>query len=102
MQLRLGGAVLATALFALSAAPAAMAAREPLNAYRVADTAANKSKLALEGFDMVEADRGSYLEIFGTAKQAAAPKPAAATVDGAGSASEPAPRRRRSRSSARG
>src|SRR5688572_1342533 len=71
MQLRLGGAVLATALFALSAAPAAMAAREPLNAYRVADTAANKSKLALEGYDMVEADRGSYLEIYGTAKQAA-------------------------------
>ena len=59
MQLRLGGAVLATALFALSAAPAAMAAREPLNAYRVAATAANKSKLALEGYDMVEADRGS-------------------------------------------
>ena len=70
MQLRLGGAVLATALFALSAAPAAMAAREPLNAYRVADTAANKSSSRSAGYDMVEADRGSYLEIYGTAKQA--------------------------------
>ena len=70
MHLRAGAAV-ATALFALAAcAPAAMAAREPLNAYRLAPTAENKQKLALEGFDMVEADRGSYLEIYGTAKQA--------------------------------
>ena len=45
MQLRTGSAVLATALFALAAAaPAAMAAREPLNAYRVAPTAENKQQ----------------------------------------------------------
>ncbi len=70
MHLRAGAAV-ATALFALVAfAPAAMAAREPLNAYRLAPTAENKQKLALQGFDMVEADRGGYLEIYGTAKQA--------------------------------
>ena len=72
MQLRLGSAVFATALFALAAAaPAAMAAREPLNAYRVAPTAENKQKLALAGYDMVEADHGGYLEVYGTAKQAA-------------------------------
>src|SRR5215213_6165454 len=53
-------------------APAAMAAREPLNAYRVAPTAANKSELALAGFDMTEADHhGKYLEIYGTASQIA-------------------------------
>jgi hypothetical protein len=53
------------------AAPAAMAARAPLNAYRVAPTAENKSTLALAGFDMTEADHGSYLEIYGTAGQIA-------------------------------
>ena len=72
MQLRSTSAAVATALLTLAAAaPAAMADRQPLNAYRVADTAANKSQLALAGYDMVEADRGSYLEIYGTAKQAA-------------------------------
>ncbi len=71
MKLRTGGAVLATALIALSAAaPAAMAAREPLNAYRVAPSAENKQKLALAGYDMTEADHGSYLEVYGTSKQA--------------------------------
>src|SRR5215213_6308026 len=53
-------------------APAAVAAREPLNAYRVAPTAANKSELALAGFDMTEADRGRYLEIYATRSQARA------------------------------
>jgi murein tripeptide amidase MpaA len=71
MKLRTGGAVFATALIALSAAaPAAIAAREPLNAYRVAPTAENKQKLALAGYDMTEADHGSYLEVYGTTKQA--------------------------------
>ena len=74
MKLRTGGAVFATALIALTAAaPAAKAAREPLNAYRVAPTAENKQKLALAGYDMTEADHGSYLEVYGTAKQAAGP-----------------------------
>ncbi|WP_053226210.1 M14 family zinc carboxypeptidase [Solirubrobacter soli] len=73
MQLRTGGAVLATALAALGvSAPMASAAREPLNAYRVAPTQENKQRLAKAGYDMVEADHGSYLEIYGTAKQAAA------------------------------
>ena len=53
-------------------APAAQAAREPLNAYRVAPTAANKATLAQQGYDLTEGDRGSYLEIFATARQAAA------------------------------
>ena len=73
MQLRTGSAVLATALVALGvSAPAASAAREPLNAYRVAPTQENKQRLAKAGYDMVEADHGGYLEIYGTAKQAAA------------------------------
>src|SRR3954471_3289322 len=72
MHLRLTGAVFATVLCALgTAAPAALAAREPLNVYRVAPTAENKRKLAAAGYDMVEADHGSYLEVYGTAKQAA-------------------------------
>lgn len=72
MQLRSTSAAVAAALLALtSAASAAAADRQPLNAYHVAKTADAKQKLALEGFDMVEADRGQYLEIFGTAKQAA-------------------------------
>ena len=71
MKLRSCSAVFATALLALTAAaPAAKAAREPLNAYRVAPTAENKQKLALAGYDMTEADHGSYLEVYGTTKQA--------------------------------
>src|SRR5215207_5136728 len=72
MQLRTGSAVLATALVALGvSAPVASAAREPLNAYRVAPTQENKQRLAEAGYDMVEADHhGKYLEIYGTAKQA--------------------------------
>src|ERR1700754_5065333 len=72
MNLRTGCATFAVALLGLSAAaPAAMASREPLNAYRLAPTAENKQRLAAEGYDMVEADHGAYLEIYGTAKQAA-------------------------------
>ena len=71
MQLRSRSAVVATALFALAAtAPAAMADRQPLNAYRLAPTAENKQKLVAAGYDMTEGDHGSYLEIYGTAKQA--------------------------------
>ena len=67
------GVAVATTLVALAvSAPAAMAAREPLNAYRVAPTAANKSELALAGFDMTEAARGRYLEIYATRSQARA------------------------------
>src|SRR4051794_24505307 len=73
MQLRTGRAILATALVALGvAAPAASAAREPLNAYRVAPTQENKQRLVKAGYDMIEADHGSYLEIYSTARQAAA------------------------------
>ena len=48
-----------------------MAAREPLNAYRVAPTAENEAQLVAAGFDMIEGDHGTYLEVYGTAKQAA-------------------------------
>ena len=72
MQLRTGSAVLATALVALGvSAPMASAAREPLNAYLVAPTQDNKQRLAKAGYDMLEADHGEYLEVYGTAKQAA-------------------------------
>ena len=72
MQLRTGSAVLATALVALGvSAPMASAAREPLNAYRVAPTQENKQRLAKAGYDMLEADHGEYLEVYGTDKQAA-------------------------------
>ena len=69
------GVAVATALAALAVlAPAAQAARQPLNAYRVAPTADNKSALALAGYDMTEADHGRYLEIYGTAGQVASLK----------------------------
>jgi hypothetical protein len=56
-----GVAIAAFAALAV-AAPAAYAA-DPLNAYRVKPTAANKQKLAEAGFDMTEADRGTHLEV---------------------------------------
>ena len=62
---------LATLFVLAVSAPAANAARDPLNAYRVAPTADNKAALALEGYDMTEADHGRYLEIYGTAGQIA-------------------------------
>ena len=62
---------LATLFVLAVSAPAANAARDSLNAYRVAPTADNKSALALKGFDMTEADHGRYLEIYGTAGQIA-------------------------------
>src|ERR1700712_239308 len=73
MQLRTRSAVVAAALIALGVAPpAASASREPLNAYRVAPTQENKQRLVKAGYDMIEADHGSYLEIYSTARQAAA------------------------------
>ena len=73
MQLRTRSAAVAAALIALGvSAPAASASREPLNAYRVAPTQENKQRLVKAGYDMTEADHGSYLEVYGTAKQAAA------------------------------
>ena len=72
MELRLGSAVVATALATLAAsAPPALADRAPLNPYRIAPSAENKHKLALAGYDMVEGDHGSYLSVYATAKQAA-------------------------------
>ena len=70
MGRRTGVALATLAVLAVSA-PAAYAAREPLNAYRVAPTAENKASLALAGFDMTEADHGSYLEVYGTASRLA-------------------------------
>src|ERR1700712_264989 len=73
MQLRTRSAVVAAALIALGvSAPAASASREPLNAYRVAPTQENKQRLLKAGYDMIEADHGSYLEVYSTAKQAVA------------------------------
>ena len=40
-----------------------------LNTYRVAPTADNKRELAQGGFDLIEGDKGSYLEIFATDAQ---------------------------------
>jgi murein tripeptide amidase MpaA len=73
MRRRTGVAFATLAALAVLA-PAAQAAREPLNAYRVAPSAENKSALALAGYDMTEADHGRYLEIYGTARQVAALK----------------------------
>jgi murein tripeptide amidase MpaA len=64
----LSAAVAALASLAL-AAPAAADSRDPINAYQVAATPQNQEKLALAGFDMVEARRGSKFEIYGTASQ---------------------------------
>ena len=40
----------------------------------MAATPQNKERLASAGYDMVEGDHGSYLEAYGTAKQASALK----------------------------
>ena len=70
MKLRSGSAVLATALVALAAAaPAAKAAREPLNAYRVAPTR-EQAEARSGRLRHAEADHGCYLEVYGTTKQA--------------------------------
>ncbi|MGH2919746.1 MAG: M14 family zinc carboxypeptidase [Solirubrobacteraceae bacterium] len=75
-------------------APAAADGRNPINAYRVAATPQNLSKLALAGFDVTEGRRGSMIEIYGTAVQVRKLRDSsginARRVDGAGSASEPA------------
>ena len=60
-------AVVATSVVA---APAAADVKNPLNAYRVAATPQNLSKLAGAGFDVTEGRRGASIEIYGTAGQA--------------------------------
>ena len=50
----------------------AQAAKDPLNAFRVKPTAENKKQLAEAGYDLTEGDRGKYLEIYATDKQARA------------------------------
>jgi murein tripeptide amidase MpaA len=70
MRRRLGSVSLATVAAVLATAAPAMAAKQPLNAYRVAPTAENKQKLAQAGFDLTEGDRGRYLEIYATRGQA--------------------------------
>jgi murein tripeptide amidase MpaA len=60
---------LVAAGFATTATPAAAAAGDALNAYRVAPTVENKRELAQAGFDLIEGDKGSYLEIYATDQQ---------------------------------
>ena len=71
MHLRAGAAV-ATALFALAAScsggDGGSRAAECLSRSRRRPRTRSSSRKA--GFDMHEADHGSYLEIYGTAKQA--------------------------------
>ena len=55
---------------ALALAAPAQAAKDPLNAFRVKPTAENKQRLAAAGFDLTEGDRGKYIEIYATRKQA--------------------------------
>jgi murein tripeptide amidase MpaA len=69
MRRRLG-VTLAAATAALALAAPAQAAHDPLNAFRVKPTAQNKQRLAAAGFDLTEGDRGKYIEIYATRKQA--------------------------------
>src|ERR687893_1259056 len=62
-------ALAALAVAGAAAPPAAAASGDALNTYRVAPTAENKRDLALAGFDLVEGDKGSHLEIFATDRQ---------------------------------
>ena len=61
MRRRLVGVTLAVAAAFAVAAPTALA--DGLNSYRVGKSAENKQGLTAAGFDMHEADRGSYFEI---------------------------------------
>ena len=65
-------ALAAVAARARALAAPAQAAKDPLNAFRVKPTAENKRQLAAAGFDLTEGDRGKYIEIFATSKQARA------------------------------
>ena len=60
------GVALATLVALAVAAPAAEAAAagDALNAYRVAPSVENKRELVQAGFDLIEGDKGSYLEIY--------------------------------------
>jgi hypothetical protein len=70
MRRRVASLALAALAVAGAAAPPAVAASgDALNTYRVAPTAENKRDLALAGFDLVEGDKGSHLEIFATDRQ---------------------------------
>ena len=71
MRRRLGSVTLAVAAALVVAAPA-QAAKDPLNGFRVKPTAENKRQLAAAGFDLTEGDRGRYIEIYATSKQARA------------------------------
>ena len=71
MRRRLGSVTLAVAAALVVAAPA-QAAKDPLNGFRVKPTAENKRQLAEAGFDLTEGDRGRYIEIYATGKQARA------------------------------
>src|SRR5919206_1406171 len=66
----LSAVVAALASLAL-AAPALADSRDPINGYRVKATAENLEKLAMAGFDVTEGRRGSEIEVYGTATQAA-------------------------------
>lgn len=69
---RLGASIAAAVLVSLAVSASASAdGKDPINGYRVPATAENLEKLALAGFDVTEGRRGSQVEIFGTARQAA-------------------------------
>ncbi|MEO6712121.1 MAG: M14 family zinc carboxypeptidase [Mycobacteriales bacterium] len=68
---RFGGAfVIAVMAASVLAGTASADERNPLNAYRVAATPQNLSKLAHAGFDLTEGRRGGQVEIYATAGQA--------------------------------
>jgi Zinc carboxypeptidase/Immune inhibitor A-like, MAM domain len=69
MSRRLGSVMLAFVASLVVSAPA-QAAKDPLNAFRVKPTAENKRQLAAAGFDLTEGDRGRYIEVYATGKQA--------------------------------
>jgi hypothetical protein len=65
-----GSLMLAVVAVSVLTAPAAADRRNPINAYRVAATPQNLSKLAQAGFDVTEGRRGGSIEVYGTAAQA--------------------------------
>ena len=70
MTRRFGGVAVVVAMAVLTAAAPAQAAKDPLNAFRIKPTAENKRQLAAAGFDLTEGDRGRYIEIYASGKQA--------------------------------
>ena len=69
MGRRTGVALATLSVFAFAAPAASAAAGDALNAYRVAPTVENKRELAQAGYDMIEGDKGRYLEIYATDAQ---------------------------------